>query len=318
MKDHKLQIFGGTASQDLAKEIAAYLGMHLSPMTIGKFPDGETMVKVESDVRGSDVFLVQSTCPPVNQNLMELLIVLDCLKRASAARITAVIPYFGYARQDRKDEGRVPITAKLVANLITSAGANRVLAIELHAAQVQGFFDIPLDHLFAGPVVKDYIEKKAIPNMVVVSPDIGGSKMALAYAQRFGTDLAVVEKERLGGSEVRTSFVIGNVKGRNAVLVDDMITTGGTICSAAELLKEHGAKDVYVVATHAVFCGPIRERLEKAPVAEIAVTNTIPVPEEFTKRGVKVLSVAPLLGEAIRRIHFNESVSSLFDRRAGK
>jgi ribose-phosphate pyrophosphokinase len=249
---------------------------------------------------------------------MELLIVLDCLKRASAARITAVIPYFGYARQDRKDEGRVPITAKLVANLITAAGANRVLTVELHAAQVQGFFDIPVDHLFAGPVVKSYIEKKKIRNMVVVSPDVGGSKMALAYAQRFKADLAIIEKERLGGSEVRTSFVIGNVKGKNAVLVDDMITTGGTIASAADLLKERGAKDIYVIATHAVFCGPVRERLLKAPVTEIAVANTIPVTREWIDHGVKVLSVAPLLGEAIHRIHFNESVSSLFEKRVGK
>ncbi len=318
MKDHKMQIFAGSASQDLSRQIADYLGIKLSPLAIGKFPDGETMIKVEEDVRGADVFVIQSTCPPVNQNLMELLIVLDCLRRASAARITAVIPYFGYARQDRKDEGRVPITAKLVANLITTAGASRVLTVELHAAQVQGFFDIPVDHLYAGPVVKSYIDSKSITNMVVVSPDVGGSKMALAYAQRFGADLAIIEKERLGGAEVRTSFVIGNVKGKNAVLVDDMITTGSTIAAAAQLLKEHGAKVVYVVATHAVFCGPVRERLTKAPVEEIAVTNTIPLDPAWTTGEVKVLSVAPLLGEAIRRIHCNESVSSLFDRRVGK
>jgi ribose-phosphate pyrophosphokinase len=272
------------------------------------------MVKVESDVRGADVFVVQSTCPPVNHNLMELLILLDCLKRASAARITAVIPYFGYARQDRKDEGRVPITAKLAANVITVAGANRVLTMELHAAQVQGFFDIPVDHLFAGPVVKKYIEEKKIKNMVVVSPDVGGSKLALAYAQRFRADLAIIEKERIGGSEVRTSFVIGNVKGKNAVLVDDMITTGGTITSAAELLKEHGVGDIYVVATHAVLCGPARERLGKAPIKEMAVTNTIPVGKEWVDAGIKVLSVAPVLGEAVRRIHCTESVSSLFEK----
>ena len=282
-------------------------------MTIGRFPDGETMVKVDADVRGSDVFVVQSTCPPVNENLMELLIVLDCLKRASASRVTAVIPYFGYARQDRKDEGRVPITAKLVANVMTTAGADRVLTIELHAAQVQGFFDIPVDHLYAGPVVKDYIMKKKIPDMVVVSPDVGGSRLALAYAQRFGADLAIIEKERVGASEVRSSFIIGDVKGKNAVMVDDMITTGGTIASGAELLKEYGAKDIYVVATHAVFCGPAHERLSSGIFKEVAVTNTIPPGEQWVRDDIEVLSVAPLLGEAMRRIHRNESVSSLFD-----
>jgi len=318
VKGHKLQVFAGNASRELAKEIADYLEMDVSSMTIGKFPDGETMVKVESDVRGSDVFLVQSTCPPVNHNLMELLIVLDCLKRASAARITAVIPYFGYARQDRKDEGRVPITAKLAANLITTAGADRVLTVELHAAQVQGFFDIPVDHLYAGPVVREYIREKKISNMVVVSPDVGGSKLALAYAQRFGADLAIIEKERVGGSEVRSSFLIGNVEGKNALMVDDMITTGGTIASGAEVLKQHGAKDIYVFATHGIFCGAAHERLSKELFKEVAVTNTIPIEEKWRRDGLTVLSVAPLLGEAIRRIHTNESVSSLLDERTGR
>jgi ribose-phosphate pyrophosphokinase len=310
-----MQIFAGSASRQLAQEIADYLKMRLSTVTIGRFPDGETMVKVEADVRGSDVFVVQSTCAPVNDNLMELLIVLDCLRRASAARITAVIPYFGYARQDRKDEGRVPITAKLVANLITTAGANRVLTIELHAAQVQGFFDIPVDHLYAGPVVEDYVEHEAIPDMVVVSPDVGGSKLALAYAQRFRADLAIIEKERQSASEVRTSFIIGDVKDKNAVMVDDMITTGGTIVSGAQLLKERGANDIYVVATHAVLCGPAHERITNAPIKEVAVTNTIPLGAEWARDGVKVLSVAPLLGEAMRRIHENESVSILFHKK---
>ena len=236
------------------------------------------------------------------------------MKRASAARITAVIPYIGYARQDRKDEGRVPITAKMVANLITTAGADRVLTVELHAAQVQGFFDIPVDHLYAGPVVKEYLRKKKIRNMVVVSPDVGGSKLALAYAQRFGADLAIIEKERVGGSEVRTSFLIGNVEGKSAVMVDDMITTGGTIASGAEVLKAHGAKEIYVVATHGVFCGPAHDRLCSGIFKEVAVTNTIPVEEKWQRDGIRVLSVAPLLGEAIRRIHLGKSVSSLFDK----
>jgi len=312
MKEQRLQIFAGSASRDLAREIADYLKIKLSAITIGRFPDGETMVKVEADVRGADVFVVQSTCAPVNDNLMELLIVLDCLKRASASRITAVIPYFGYARQDRKDEGRVPITAKLVANLITKAGAHRVLTIELHAAQVQGFFDIPVDHLYVEPVVEAYLEHLAIRDMVVVSPDVGGSKLALAYAQRFRADLAIIEKERLGGTEVRSSFIIGNVKGKNAVMVDDMITTGGTIVSGVQVLKDLGANDVYVVATHAVLCGPAHERITQAPIQGMAVTNTIPLSSEWADSGVQVLSVAPLLGEAIKRIHENESVSILF------
>ncbi|HUU42436.1 MAG TPA: ribose-phosphate pyrophosphokinase [Planctomycetota bacterium] len=315
MKDHKFQIFAGSSNRVLAADIARYLDMQCSPMTIGKFPDGETMVKVEADVRGADVFVVQSTCAPVNDNLMELLIVLDCLRRASAARITAVIPYFGYARQDRKDEGRVPITAKLAANLVATAGADRVLTMELHAAQVQGFFDIPVDHLNATPIVSAYLELKKIESMVVVSPDVGGSKLALAYAQRFGADLAIIEKERLGGSEVRTSFIIGEVKGKNAVIVDDMITTGGTVASAAELLKSRGARDIYVVATHGIFCGPAEARMTAAPFTEIAVTNTIPIDERWVRKGVKVLSVAPLLGEAMRRIHCNESVSGLFSKK---
>ena len=313
MKDHPMQIFSGSASPALAGEIADYLDITPSEVKLSRFPDGETMVKVNTDVRGCDVFVIQSTCTPVNDNLMELLILLDCLTRASAARITAVIPYFGYARQDRKDEGRVPITAKLVANLITTAGADRVLTIELHAAQIQGFFDIPVDHLFAGPVLKAYIRNKGIDDMVVVSPDIGSSKLALAYAQALECDLAIIEKERLSGTEVNTSFVIGDVKNKNAVIVDDMIATAGSICSGANLLKERGAKEVYVVASHGVFCGPAYERISQAGFRELAVTNTIPVGEEWQELGVKVLSVAPLLGEAMMSIHRNESVSRLFD-----
>ena len=312
MKDQRMQIFAGTASADLAREIAEYVDMELSPMTIGAFPDGETMVKVEVDVRGSDVFVVQSTCPPVDDNLMELLIVLDCLKRASASRITAVIPYFGYARQDRKDEGRVPITAKLVANLITKAGADRVLTIELHAAQIQGFFDIPVDHLFAGPVLNDYLKTRDTSNLVVVSPDVGSSKIAMAHARQLNAPLAIVDKERLSARDVQSGYLIGDVKGKDAVMVDDMITTGGTVASGAKLLKEHGAREVSVVATHAVFCGNAEKNLSEANFKEIAVTNTIPVDRKWAASGVKVLSVAPLLGEAIRRIHRNESVSGLF------
>ena len=315
MVDQPLQLVCGSATAALGKAIADYLGMSLADVQVGSFPDGETTVKINSDVRGSDVFVIQSTCPPVNDNLLELLIIIDCLRRASAQRITAVIPYFGYARQDRKDEGRVPITAKLVANLITVAGANRVLTIDLHAAQLQGFFDIPLDHLFASPVLCEYFVQRRVEQLVVVSPDVGGIKMARAYGKALGAGLAVVDKRRLDGEKVATGYVIGEVKGKNVLIIDDLISTAGTITEAARVLKERGAKDIYVGATHPVFCGPAHERLAKAPIKEIVVTDTIPVSPTWRANGVKVLSMAELLGEAISRIHSNRSVSSLFGNR---
>ena len=312
MSEHPLQLLCGTATPDLGKAIAKYVGVPLSDLQISSFADGETMVRVNSDVRGADVFVIQSTCPPVNDNLTQLLIIIDCLVRASAHRVTAVIPYFGYARQDRKDAGRVPITAKLVANLITVAGAHRVLTVDLHAAQLQGFFDIPLDHLFASPVLCDYFRKQGIQDLVVVSPDVGGIKMARAYGKALNAGLAVVDKRRVNSSEVETGYVIGDVDGKNVLLIDDMISTAGTIAEAAKVLKEHGAQDIYVGATHPVLCGPAHERLSQAPIKEVVVTDTIPVAKEWRNNGVKVLSVARLLGEAIKRIHSNQSVSSLF------
>ena len=313
MTTHPIQVLCGSATPELAQKVAQYLDISLSRVQVSSFPDSETMVKVESDVRGSDVFVVQSTCPPVNNNLMELLILIDCLRRASAQRITAVIPYFGYARQDRKDEGRVPITAKLVANLIATAGADRVLTIDLHAPQIQGFFDIPVDHLFASPVLCDYFRRRRIPDLVVVSPDVGGIKMARAYAKRLEAGLAVVDKKRIGGAEVETGYVIGEVKGMNVLMIDDMVATAGSITEGAKLLKEHGARDVYVGATHPVFCGPAYERIAVSPLQEIVVTDTIPLSEAWQANGVRTLSVAALLGEAIKRIHRNQSVSSLFE-----
>jgi len=276
------------------------------------FPDGEKFVKISEDVRGLDCFIVQPTCTPVDENLMELLIMLDSLKRASARRITVVIPYFGYARQDRKDDGRVPITARLVANLISTAGANRVLAIDLHASQLEGFFDIPVDHLMAEPVMTKYLLSKDIDNPVVVSPDVGNVKTASRYVKNLGGDLAIIHKRRISSNEVECGEIIGDVEGRDVIMVDDMISTAGTICSAAKLVKDRGARSIIAGATHGLFCGEAIERLSKAPFDEIIVTDTIPLREEVAKLGnVKVLSVAPLLGEAIRRIYKNESVSSL-------
>jgi ribose-phosphate pyrophosphokinase len=312
MSEQPLRLMCGTATPDLGRAIADYVRVGLSDIQIGAFADGETMIRVNSDVRGADVFVIQSTCPPVNDNLTQLLIIIDCLRRASAHRVTAVIPYFGYARQDRKDVGRVPITAKLVANLITVAGAHRVLTVDLHAAQLQGFFDIPLDHLFASPVLCEYFGELGLKDLVVVSPDVGGIKMARAYGKFLGASLAVVDKRRVSTSDVETGYVIGDVKGKNVLVIDDMISTAGTVCEAAKVLKEHGAKEIYVCATHPVLCGAARERLHSAPIKEVVVTDTIPVGPEWTTNGVRVLSVAKLLGEAILRIHSNESVSSLF------
>jgi ribose-phosphate pyrophosphokinase len=308
-----IKIFAGSANTDLAAKISKYLGIPLGGAKLEIFPDGEKLIKLEDDVRGRDCFVVQPTCAPVDKNLMELLIFLDCLKRASASRITAVMPYFGYARQDRKDEGRVPITAKLVANLITTAGANRVLAMDLHAQQLQGFFDIPVDHLMAEPILSSYFRKKKIEQLTVVSPDVGNIKTAARYVAHLGGDLAIIHKRRISGSDVRCTEVIGEVAGRNILMCDDMIATAGTICNAAQLVKERGAKSIVVGATHGVFAGEALKRLSEAQIEEIVVTDTIPLSEEVKKlKNLHVLTVAELFGEAIKRIHRNESISSLF------
>jgi ribose-phosphate pyrophosphokinase len=312
MAKNRLQVFSGSANPDLARRIAKHLDIPLGGAEISRFPDGEFDIKVVDDVRGCDIYIVQPTCPPVNENLMELLILIECIRRASAERITAVIPYFGYARQDRKAEGRVPITAKLVANLLTTAGASRVLTVDLHAAQIQGFFDIPVDHLYAAPVVMDHFQKMKLDNVVVVSPDVGGIKMARAYAKRLGAELAIVDKRRSGPSETEAVHVIGNVQGRNAILVDDMITTATSITEAAKALRAHGVKDVWLCATHAVLAGRSVEKIRKAEASGTVVTDSIPIGNKNEDNLFTVLSIAGLLGEAVRRIHRGESVSSLF------
>jgi len=309
-----LKIFSGNSNPELAIKVCRYLGIPVGGVQIDRFPDGEKVIRVEDDVRGKDCFVVQSTCKPVDEYLMELLIYLDCLRRASASRITAVIPYFGYARQDRKDEGRVPITAKLVANLITTAGASRVLAIDLHAKQLQGFFDIPVDHLTGELVLNKYFRDKKINNLTVVSPDVGNMKIAAKYASHLGGELAIVHKKRVSGSEVEANEIIGEVEGRNILMCDDIIATAGTVCSAAGLLKDRGAEKIYVGATHGIFALQALERLAEAPIEEVVVTDTIPLSEQAKKvDSVKVLSVASMLGEAIKRIHRNESISNLFN-----
>lgn len=306
-----LQVFSGGANLTLGSKICKFLGSDLGKLEINRFPDGEIDLKVLEDVRGADVYVIQPTCPPVNENLMELLIIIDCLRRASAERITAVIPYFGYARQDRKAEGRVPISAKLVANIITAAGATRALAVDLHAAQLQGFFDIPMDHLYAAPVLVEYFRRLDLKDLTIVSPDVGGIKMARAYAKRLNAGLAIVDKRRSGPTEIEVMHVIGEVKGRNVILVDDMISTATSITEAAKVCRDEGAKDIYICGTHAVLAGKAVEKLQKAPVKEVVVTDTIPTEgKEFPK--LRVLSIANLLGEAIRRIHHSESVSTLF------
>jgi len=306
-------VFYGTGNPALGSAVCKYLDIAAGGAKIDRFPDGEKVIRVEDDVRGRDCYVVQSTCRPVDENLMELLIYLDCLQRASANRVTAVIPYFGYARQDRKDEGRVPITAKLVANLITIAGASRVLAVDLHAPQLQGFFDIPVDHLSAEIVLSRYFRGKKIDNLTVVSPDVGNIKTAAKYAEHLGGKLAIVHKRRISGSEVELGQIIGDVKGKNILMCDDIIATAGTVCSAAKLVKDKGAEKVYVGATHGVFATQALQRLADAPIDEIVVTDTIPLTDETKKiKNIKVLSVAPMLGEAIKRIHRNESVSRLF------
>ncbi len=307
-------IFGGTASSDLTDKICNYLEIRRGRATVGRFPDGETLIKVEEDVRGKDVFIVQSTCPPVNDNVMELCIFIDCLRRASSKRITAVIPYFGYARQDRKSEGRTPITAKLVANMLTKAGLNRVLTMNLHADQIQGFFDIPLDHLTAAPVLAQHFIDRHLKDPVLVSPDVGNIKFGAEFASRIGGELAVIHKRRLTPDSIAAVTIVGSVRGKTVMMFDDMITTAGTVSEAAKLVRQHGATAIYVAATHAVFAGPAIERLAAAEFNEIVVTDTIPIPQEAIDKlpNLTVLSTAGLVGEAIRRIHEHRSVSALF------
>ena len=308
-----LVVMSGSANPALARKVAEYLKLPLSNVENKRFPDGEIDLKVLEDVRGSDVYLVQPTCPPVNDNLMERPILIDCLRRASAERITAVIPYFGYGRQDRKAEGRVPISAKLVANLITAAGATRAISVDLHAAQIQGFFDIPVDHLYASPVLVDHFRKLGLQDLTIVTPDVGGIKMARAYAKRLAAGLAICDKRRSGPTETEVMHVIGDVQNRNVILVDDMVSTGTSIAEAARACRKNGAKDIYICATHAVLAGRAVEKLQAAPIREIVVTDTIPLDgKEKSLPNLRVLSIAPLLGEAIRRIHHSESVSSLF------
>ncbi len=315
MQTRQLKIFSGRANVELTKKICSFLHLDMGECRFQTFPDGEIHCKIE-DVRGRDVFLVQPTCTPVNDHLMELLIMIDTCLRASAERITAVIPYYGYARQDRKDEGRVPITAKLVANMITRAGANRVLTMDLHAAQIQGFFDVPVDHLYAASVLNHYFLDQGYDpeELVIVSPDEGSIKRAVGHAKRLGGELAIIDKRRMSAEKtVQANIIGGQIRGKVALMFDDMISTAGSICGAAELVREHGAREIHVAATHGVFAGPAIERLEKAPIDTVVVTDTIPLSPEKQIPKIKVLSVAGLLGEAIKRIHQHESISAVFE-----
>jgi ribose-phosphate pyrophosphokinase len=313
MKDIKL--FSGRANPELSAKICKYVDLPPGDISLGNFPDGETSCKILEDIRGRDVFLIQPTCPPVNDHLMELLIMIESCKRASAERVTAVVPYYGYARQDRKDEGRVPITAKLVANLITRAGADRVLTMDLHAAQIQGFFDVPVDHLYAAPVLNEHFRNMGLnpEDIVVVSPDEGSIKRALGHVKRLGGKLAIVDKRRSSAEKTSQENIIGGpIENKIVLMFDDLISTAGSICGAARILAEKGAREIHVAATHAVLCGTASQRLEEAPVTSVVVTDTIPLTEDQLTDKVTVLSVAALLGEGIKRIHRNESVSRLF------
>ena len=312
MRD-ELKIFSGNANLDLAAKIGEFIGVPVGNSEVTRFSDGEIAVKIREDVRGRDVFIAQPTCAPPNENLMELLILIDALKRASASRITAVVPYYGYARQDRKDQPRVPITAKLVANLITAAGADRLLTMDLHADQIQGFFDIPVDHLYAAPVFIEDIQKMQLKKVTVVSPDVGGIKSARGFAKRLHCELAVVDKRRIDARSAEVMNIMGEVKGRNIIMVDDIVSTAGSVTQAAKALKEKGALDIYCCITHPVLSPPSLERLDDSPVKVMKVTDSIPLREDArANKKIQVLSVAKLLGEAIKRIHKNESVSSLF------
>lgn len=305
-----MKIFSGRANPDLAKKICQHLNMTPGAITIRNFSDGECNIKIDENVRGKDVFVIQPTSPPVNDNLMELLIVIDALKRASARRITAVLPYFGYARQDRKVAPRVPITAKLVANLITSAGTDRILTVELHAGQIQGFFDIPVDNLYATPVVLDYFKKKKIPNLIMVAPDAGGVERCRALAKRLGVGLALIDKRRPRPNVAEVVNVIGNVKGKNALIFDDIVDTAGTLIQVVETLKKVGALRIFAVGTHGVLSGNAVQKVNESALEELIITDTIRTLK--TSKKIKVISTAPLLGEAIKRINEESSISSLF------
>jgi len=310
MRDTKLKIFSGSSNRALAEEICQCIGVPLGDATVNCFPDGESFVKINENIRGADIYIVQSTCPPTNHHLMELLIMIDAAKRASTQRITAVIPFYGYARQDRKDQPRVPITAKLVANLLMSAGANRVLAMDLHSQQIQGFFDIPVDHLFASPVFFQYLNTKRTNNLVVCSPDVGGMKMAAAYADILGASLGLVAKKRTSATKVEAINIVGEVAGCDVLLVDDITETAGTLTAAAKILKEHGALSIRAAVSHCVLNEIAYERLRGGMIDELITTNSVPI--ETRGLPITVLSIAPLLGEAILRINTNESVTSLF------
>jgi ribose-phosphate pyrophosphokinase len=309
----ELKIFGGRSHPALTQEICAYLNVPPGKIAAFNFSDGETFCQIDENVRGSDVFIVQPTCEPVNENVMELLILLDSFKRSSASRITAVVPYYGYARQDKKDRPRVPITAKLVADLISRAGADRVLTMDLHADQIQGFFDVPVDHLFAAPVILEAVREMGIPDLVIVSPDAGGVERARAIAKRLGVGLAIVDKRRTAPNEAEIMHVIGDVDGCNALIVDDIIDTAGTLTKTVEALKKKGAQRVLAAGVHGVLSGPALQRIDASPLESVLITNTTPVDDKLARsKKIRYRSVAPLLGEAIRRIHENSSVSSLF------
>ena len=308
----KLAIFTGNANRRLAEDICAYLKVSLKDALVSRFSEGEIQVKINENVRGLDVFVIQSVSPPPNENLMELLVLIDALKRASAKRITAVLPYYAYARQDRKDQPRVPITAKLVANLITVSGADRLLTMDLHAGQIQGFFDIPVDHLFAAPVFIEYLKQLGLSDGVVVSPDVGGIKMARAFAKRLGVSLAIVDKRRINATDTEVMNVIGEVTDKDVIIVDDMVATGGSLKEAVLILKKKGARDIYAAISHPVLSGAAIERIKSIPLKQLIVSDTILIPPEKRLENIKILSIANLLGEAIKRIHQEESVSSLF------
>lgn len=312
-----MKIFSGTANIALAQSMCDAINVPLGRCTVSTFPDGETFVKIEENVRGQDVFIIQSTSPPANQHLMEMFIMMDALRRASASRITAVMPFYGYARQDRKDQPRVAITAKLVANLLVAAGANRVLTMDLHAQQIQGFFDIPVDHLYAAPVIYEYLLKKNLENLVVVSPDVGGIKMAYAYAQRLDAELAIVAKRRKSPTETEATAVIGDIAGRNVLLVDDLTETAGTLTSAAMLLKSKGAEKILACVSHALLTDLGVDRIKNSPIDELITTDTVRRPV-YPGVNITTLSVASLLGEAVKRIHHNSSVTSLFEFKGGR